>query len=350
MRKNAKLLFYWTLTVLLTVQLTLVHAQQAIPTIERGPLRLGPSVEAGIPPRVSLFGSALDLEYEEKNVVLFYNPAVQGPSLTLIATEHEYHEARPSQDPLAFTSYKWFYMGQDYNNPVAMARGNIPQSGLEQVSNRLQVQNLNEGYHVFKVQGFIVPPGSDPDLLCPPEDEEYYVVYVLPELQVEVTRMGDMTKPLQFCESDDAQDWVQLSAKTNYANYVGEPDLNDFDIRYKWYSVLLDGQVVSPIVDPTKSDISKAWMMQENVATGGSSTSNEFRPNNMWSGRYKFFVEVEYVLKDRDYDGAETLENRKRTYALYRGWFGGPDEASATEVLVTPRPGKPFITIEGVQD
>src|SRR5690606_14836450 len=117
-------------------------------------------------------------------------------------------------------------------------------------------------------------------------------------------------------------------------------------LKYTWYAVKADAVTGDyPTIDVTKAAITGASLQVAHTVTGAT---DGFTPDIAEIGKYKFFVEVEYTIKARDYDVAETSTARKRTYALYRTWFGGNTQADASVIFVTPAPGKPHITIEGV--
>jgi hypothetical protein len=263
----------------------------------------------------------------------------------------------PTRTAQEFTHYRWSYLGQT-NGAVAVDgttynAGLIADDGLLKEytaadDNKLTVAGLTEGYHYFKVQGYIVPEGAALTETCM-QYSETYVIYVLPQLTVTANRADvEETTPLQYCETDaSGQTSVVLKADVAYDNYAETaPALSDFELSYKWYSVKANADGSYP-TEPTMEDIGTLTPLATNTVTA---ITNSLTPSIVEVGTYKFFVEVEYTLKARDYDGAETADARKRTYALYRGWVGGANQTTATEVFVTPAPGKPHITIEDVND
>lgn len=335
---------------------------QTTGSIPKDPLVLGPFTAAGDAGRATALGAALVPAYEAANVVLFYRPNAAGTSetgATLVASRKEDLTGVTTSRTTAedFTHYRWSYMGQD-NGAVAVdgtafnaALDATDGALIEYVApndNKLPVSALTEGYHYFRVQGYIIPEGTDIDNTCAPQYSETFVVYVLPQLAVTAARADAGTGPLQYCESTAAtQTDVVLQADVAYDNYLGNPALGDFDLKYTWYSIKADENGDYPIIDATKVDLTGATQQVSDDVTG---TTNSFTPAISEIGEYKFFVEVEYTLKARDYDLAETAGARKRTYALYRGWVGGVDQANASRVFVTPAPGKPHITIEAILD
>ncbi len=327
-------------------------------SIPKDPLALGPFTTAGDAGRAAALGAALIPAYEEANVVLFFNPNTSGSGLTLVASRKEDLTGVTTSRATAedFTHYRWSYMGQDN---LAIADGTDYNAGLDVTDgalikyvapndNKLLVSALAEGYHYFRVQGYIIPEGTDIDNTCEPQYSETFAVYVLPQLEVTAARNDAGTGPLQYCESTAAaQTDVVFKADVAYQNYLGNPALGGFELKYTWYSIKADEDGTYPIIDATKVNLTGAIQQVSNNVEG---ITNSFTPTIAEIGEYKFFVEVEYTLKARDYDIAETADARKRTYALYRGWVGGVDQTNASRVFVTPAPGKPHITIEAVLD
>ncbi len=268
------------------------------------------------------------------NSILFFNPDLAN-SFTLRASAIEDHE---NNRGLAFTHYTWRYStdGTTYNSIGTDA------STLEQT-------NIAPGYHYYQVEARIVPDGTDPDLTCEADNVETFVVFVLPPLTVTATNTGDF---LQYCESEAVgQTNVALEIdEIAYDGYVGTPAVGDFAFNYRWYAVKSTDETEPfsrdnadfPTIDETKADITGA------TEVGSSAT---YTPQISDIGTYKFFVEVEYQIKDRSTGlGADNPEARNRPYVIYRGWVGGADQAAASIVTVTPQPGKPHITIEEVID
>jgi hypothetical protein len=267
------------------------------------------------------------------NSILFYNPDVEN-GFTLRASAIEDHA---DDRGLAFTHYTWEYgtNGTAYS-PVGTDSPTLAQTGAA------------PGYHYYRVSARIIPEGTDPDLACDPDNVEVFVVFVLPPLNVTVANIGDF---LQYCESDAAdQTNVQLAvSEIAYDGYTETPVVDDFAFNYRWYAVKSEG--ADPFsrdnadfleIDETKADITDAT----EVGTDASYT-----PQISAIGTYKFFVEVEYVIKDRSTGlGTDDPEDRNRPHVIYRSWVGGTDQASASIVTVTPQPGKPHITIEEVID
>lgn len=356
MKKTTKLMKIGLAALLLSTTASVFG--QTTGTIDKGPLLLGPFTDATATNRTTALGSSLVPTYETENVVLFFNPNGAGSGLTLVASRTEDFteiDPAPTRSAQDFTHYRWSYMGADngstaidgtgFNANLVATTGWLKEYEAAN-DNKLIVTGLTEGYHYFKVQGYIVPDGAALTEACM-QYSETFVVYVLPQLTVMAERADEGTGSLQYCETTaGSQTNVILKADVEYDNYEGSPALESFELSYKWYALKANADGTYP-TEPTMGNIGALTPLATNNV---KSVSNQFTPAISNVGTYKFFVEVEYTLKERDYDGAETAEARKRTYALYRDWVGGSDLASATEVFVTPAPGKPHITIENVQD
>ncbi|MDR2284096.1 MAG: hypothetical protein LBE37_12850 [Sphingobacterium sp.] len=323
-------------TGLLALFLSTMAFGQETKTPLPGPISpLGPqnTTTAGTTSRGNLFDPVIsNFDDELGKAILFFNPS-QANSITLKASKIE-DESKDRK--LEFTKYIWSEStdGTTYTEITAQTTATLNQSGL------------TPGYHYYKVKGIINPDGADESLLCQAK-EETFVVFVLPPLSVTANRADNGTGFLQYCESDAAtQTNVVLKANAAYTSYLGTPALADFQLKYNWYAVKAGADGTFP-TEPTLENIGSLTPVATNLVT---SNSNNLTPSIAEVGKYKFFVEVEYTIKDRTYDGAETANARKRTYALYRGWVGGTNQATATEVFVTPAPGKPHITIQSVTD
>lgn len=355
MKKTSKMIRTGLLALLLSATATVFGQVTGTGTISKPPLGVGPSTTPNDPGRIEALGSLLNSAYEEANVVLFFKPETNGPSLNLVASRIEdlTDVATSRTTALEFTHYEWTYMGRNGTTAVdgeAFSPGLISEGLLVTYSspgdNTLPLSELSPGYHYFNVQGYILPEGTAMDETCEPQYTETFVVFVLPPLKVTTT--PEENDLLQYCELDaSGQTAIGFAASVAYDGFTESPALSEFELRYTWYSVQADAEGNYPIIDDSKVDITGAFSRQ---AMEVKDVSNNYTPKIDVIGRYKFFVEVEYTIKARDYDEAETPTARERTYALFRSWVGGANQANALELVVTPAPGKPHITIEGVND
>ncbi|RAV27448.1 hypothetical protein [Sinomicrobium soli] len=239
------------------------------------------------------------------DAVLFYNPATNGPSLTLTASLDD-------GSGNTFTSYEWY---------------NITTDGTDETENIItgeSVQSLVRtalppGYHKFRVYGLV----DDGSVICQSDDFEDIIVFVLSPLTVATTFADNGTTGLAYCSTDVPENPIALSVDgvtadySDNANGYANPAGSDFEVSYEWFAVK-DGETGSPI----------------NLAT----TTDSYDVILTDPGTYTFYVEVEYAVKDKD----------ARDYVTYTSTVqnGGSD----LEIVVSPTPGAPAITIGAVTD
>ena len=339
MKKTSKMIRTGLVALLLSATASVFGQTTQFPPGPIDPLGPQSAATVGTQARGALFSPSIaNFDDELVNSILFFNPG-QANSFTLRASAIEDHE---NDRGLAFTHYTWEYgtNGTDYS-PVGDDSPTLAQTA-----------GLAPGYHYYRVEARIVPTGTDPDLTCDADNVETFVVFVLPPLAVTATNTGD---DFQYCEADvvDGQTNVALAIdEIVYDGYAGTPAVGDFAFNYRWYAVkstdptdpFSRDNADFPTIDATKANLTGATEI-----TGA--TSAEYIPAIDEIGTYKFFVEVEYQIKDRSTGlGADNTEARNRPYVIYRGWVGGADQATASIVTVTPQPGKPHITIEEVED
>lgn len=340
MQKTTKMIKSGLVALLLSATAS-VFGQAQVPPGPISPLGPQGATLVGSTARGELFAPAVtDFSEELASSILFFNPSTAN-ALTLRASAIEDHE---EDRGLSFTHYTWSHStdGSTYDQ-VGTNSATLTHSGLL------------PGYHYFRVEARIVPTGTDLDLSCGADNTETFVVFVLPPLVVTPTNTA-ASPQTQYCETDAVeQENITLSAGVTYdpIYYAGDPAVNQFDFNYRWYfvkstdteDVFSRDNADFPTVDPSKADISQATLI-----SGADEAS--YTPSISEIGTYKFFVEVEYQIRSRNYDESEVDEvtNRARPYVIYRGWYGGEDQATAAIVTVTPAPGKPHITIEEVID
>ncbi|NGM62087.1 hypothetical protein G5B30_09190 [Sphingobacterium sp. SGG-5] len=351
------------LAALFLAAATSVFGQSIDKTNDGAKVNVGPFTAADNASRATAL-PGLNLANERRDVILFYNDASK-PGLTLVASRTEDLSVitpAPSRTAQEFTHYRWFYMGQDGAGAVdgtAFGGAELVAEGLLKTYNaagdeKLVVTNLTEGYHYFKVRGIVNPDNIAEEELCNIQEEEY-VIYVLPELQVAATGTVNGGTAFQYCESDVSEGGTQAKVEIN-ATYgfvrPNTPAVGDFDVKYRWYAVkqAADGltwpDVSAIATDPTTiSDIELLETSSSN-ATGG--ILPDFFPQISKIGKYKIFVEAEYAVKDRNYSAADAGGVRVRPHVIYRGFT--QDSGSDMVLTVTPKPGKPHITIENITD
>lgn len=336
-----------------------VFGQSIDKTGEGADVQVGPSTAADNAARIAALGAGA-LTDENRDVILFYNDASR-PGLTLVASRTEdltIFEPVPSRTPDSFTHYRWFYMGADGNAAVDgtdFATG-LDDNGLLNTygsagDEKLVIRNLTEGYHYFKVQGIVNPDNIANEELCNIQ-EETYVVYVLPELKVDATASLNSGASFQYCETDaGSQNKVKIDADYSFVR-TNTPTASEFDVKYRWYSVKETGGVWPDVddksINPTSIGTGEEVELLMSGIDGENGELPEFLPQIEEFGKYKIFVEVEYAVKDRNYSEADANDIRIRPHVIYRG-FAQVDGADMI-LTVTPAPGKPHITIEGVID
>ncbi len=339
--------------------------------IINGPVAVGAVKNYASTNRTTALGTDFKPAYEAANVVLFYNPDVK-PGMTLMASVKEdltdipNASGRTARD---FTHYKWFYMGNTAGATAAIdgstfatglvANGLLVPSTAPNYSNKLVVTNLTEGYHYFKVQGIVNPDNILETELCTIE-EEIYVVYVLPQLAVEAQgNLASGITAFQYCETEIGtgikQEKVAVKATYDFVR-PNSPDANLFDVKYRWYAVKASetnvyADVANKAIDPTSIGAGAVKLIETSTDPAKAGVLPDFFPQIAEFGKYKLFVEVEYVAKDRNaneqLDNAST-NSRARAHVIYRGF--AKDGVNDLVLTVTPTPGKPHITILSVQD
>ncbi|MFE7085738.1 hypothetical protein ACR78F_17405 [Sphingobacterium spiritivorum] len=332
-------------------------------SISNPPLNVGPSTSVTDAGRVTAITPVLTngtSAYETVNSILFYNPATNGPSLTLVAALNEDVSVLPTpRTALRFTNYTWYYMGTSgtaaasgaaFNTNLVAGGYSVAQDATT-ANNKLPLTNLTEGYHYFKVQGVVNPDNAPVGALCTPQ-EEVFVVYVLPRLNIASAGVlaGGATD-FAFCESESSgsntQAKVQVTATPSFVTSGLTPAVSDFTINYRWYAVKVDAAnapLAGASIDDAKFDPSTLTGV-----TALTGTANSIFPQISAFGKYKILVEAEYAIKDRSNGlSADDPANRNRPYVIYRDF--AVNGASDLIITVTPTPGKPHITIEAVTD
>ena len=337
-----------------------------------GPLDsgLGPSTRTatGSLPRPELFHDEeppLNFDDEVINSILFYRTDNGGTSvtgLTLVASKLEDKSDR--NDP--FTGYRWFYMGQDPDNQIRTAfllgtASHIQPEGLEKSvgtgdAHKLSVNGLTPGYHIFQVEGIMNPDGAESTDLCEPEVETI-VLYVLPPLKVSANG-EDPSGNFQYCETDAAtQEAVTITSSTEFVSGsepVVSPGVDAFEKRYRFYAIKQQSDKTFTQFDSNNVDIDPTTLPGVTLLNGPGMLTvggeiGDFKPNMAEYGKYQIMLEVEYTVKDRQFRTPGDADGiRVRPHVIYRSIV--MHNSQPLEITVTPKPGKPHITIENVID
>jgi len=236
--------------------------------------------------------------------VFFYNPA--GTSVALTASSTDVITG------LNYTEYIWHRIGQD---------GEIVSTESE-TGGILTVSGLEPGFYRYRVYGWI----EDDGVTCQSDEYQDMIFFVLRPLAITSEAGTDAIE--QFCVGDVPTEQLTLTsavafdASVEYNIVGGFPNpanAEDFELSYRWYAVNdQDAANEIAITDPANIDY------------------------NLFNavGTYTFFVEVTY---------ASTIKDRgTREHAIWDAQV--MLDGSAYELTVTPRPGRPTITIEAVTD
>lgn len=231
--------------------------------------------------------------------VLFYNPTTNGPSITLNASTDD-------GAGNTFSSYEWNTVSFDGTETLITGETTI----------NLTATGLAPGYHKYRVYGLV--DNGDGTVTCQSSQYEDIILFVLPEL--EVTSAAALNgNPAGYCVDDIPATPIQLSVDNITADYTGNangytnPAGSDFTVNYNWYANL-DGGTANPI------DLG-------DTATYDVTLAEE--------GTYTFYVEVTYAVKTDD---------GTREYVVFTDAVDD-ETGNPLEVVVTPIPGAPTITI-----
>ncbi len=304
--------------------------------------------------------------YETANSILFFNPTSPGSGLTLVASRTEDLSTitpTPTRAPQEFTHYRWFYMGTDGTTAETKygidVNGNLQTMSDDPNNNKIIVTGLEEGYHYFRVQG-IVNPNDIVDFEGCDIQEEIFVVFILPQLDITVNSNSTLTngtnQVFEFCETEgqnENQDKVSITTTYSFQNSAlptSTPSAQDFDVNYRYYAVPASTDQTS-IDDATVDPVTYGTLLPNGAGVANEITDLEnFFPQIGTIGTYKILVEIEYTLKERNYNDDDETSGRVRPYVIYRDLAMLADGTTPLEITVTPKPGKPHITIEGVTD
>ncbi|MEH6681498.1 MAG: hypothetical protein V7724_13190 [Sediminicola sp.] len=296
MKTVGKIMTYaLTLVLLFASARTIAQVVAPIPTT---PITAPANLDVGILTDNTLPVTTVD------GAVLFYNPATSGPSLTVTA----------SLDDGAgntFTGYEWYAITTDGTTETeTLISGASTQD--------LPLTALEPGYHKYRVYGLV----ENGTVVCQSDNFEDIILFVLSPLTVETTFELN-GNALTYCANDVPATPIVLSVGSLEADYstntngYANPDASDFDVTYNWFAVQ-DGDTANPL------DLANTTESYEVTLTD--------------PGTYTFFVEVEYTVKDPG----------SRDYITYVGAV--EDAGSDLEIVVSPTPGTPTLTIGSVVD
>ncbi|WP_140936694.1 hypothetical protein [Sphingobacterium lumbrici] len=219
---------------------------------------------------------------------------------------------------VTFDEIKWYFKKADGG------LGDLPDLELDDEpvvggasNSELTVTGLKPGFYTFMAIG---ETSGD---ICSTVPEEF-TVFVLPLLTVTVS--SDLASDI-YCADDLPTDNNSLTAtvvfdagtpfNTQRPDAYNNPVIGDFELRYRWYKVE-DGETPDFANDTPIST---------------STSSNVYtlvNPGDAAVGSWNYYVAVDYTVK----------ESGPYTDAL--------GEVTPTVIQVTPKPGKPVITIEAL--
>ncbi len=223
------------------------------------------------------------------------------------------------QADITFDNIKWYFKND------AGGFGDLPDLNLTTATvsgtanSQLTLNGLKPGFYTF------MAVGETAGEVCVTEPEEF-TVFVLPPLTV--TLSSDLQSNI-YCQDDlpptsnntltasvsfDATH--SLNTQTPYSST--NPTLGDFELRYRWYKVTENGTLdiqATPLAIHTPS---------------ANTTTDTYNVVETELGRWKYYVVVDYTVKNS---------------GPYQTVLGG---GTPTIIEVTPKPGRPTITIEAV--
>ena len=202
-----------------------------------------------------------------------------------------------------FATYEWY--------EVNGAGGADAIAG--QTTIKLPVTSATPGYHTYRVYGIQDYGNSQ---TCRADAYEDFTVYVLPPLTVTATAPN--TDVLKYCVDNlpTGAGAIVLTATTafsgaqNNVSGLPNPSVSDFDYIYTWYKTDLLGNKIGPALQ--------------------ASNVNTYTVAETVIGSFKYRVEVVYAVRPDcvpSYNAVVTQNNTEAT------------------IIVTPKPGKPTISI-----
>ena len=218
---------------------------------------------------------------------------------------------------IAFTDFDWLFRNAVGGGDDVSSLTSATATPGGPVNSELNVTDLAPGFYTFIAQG--ITDGE----ICSSEPEEF-TVFVLAPLTVTIAFGGDESE--LYCADDLPAN--TLTATSTYDAGVPwntqtdltdeNPVLGDFELRYRWYK----------IADGSTLDINTATPIATNIPST-TTTENTYTfdvANDVEVGEWNYYVAVDYTVK---------------TSGPYTSALGAP-----TVIEVTPKPGKPTITIE----
>lgn len=224
------------------------------------------------------------------------------------------------QSGITFTDFDWLFRNSSGGGDAVSSLASATATPGGTVNSQLNVTGLAPGFYTFIAQG--ITDGE----VCSSEPEEF-TVFILAPLSLTVTSGGDAS--ILYCTDDMAANTLTVTAaydagvswntETNLS--AENPALGDFELRYRWYKV----------ADGTTFDAGTATPIRENTpSTNTAQDTYTFDiANDTEVGAWNYYVAVDYTVK---------------ASGPYVNALGGM--STPTVIEVTPKPGKPTITIQ----
>lgn len=293
------------------VQAQIIAPQPTLPIVNKAGLNLG----------IMNNGATAVSSTDPGTTVLFYvakgGAYPDGTTITLKGSELD-------AGNVAFVSYEW-------RQVTASGATETESTTVAGTNNTLLLKELTPGYYKYRVRGMAANS-------CLSEEYQDVIFFVLAPLSASAAVSG--TPLTGFCVDNTAG--LSLALKTDvafaaplYQGGYANPTVDQFKLTYKWYAY---NETTSERVEFT--DVSSG---ANHSAAGATNTftlsAADFADLAAKPGTYRFHVEVQYHsdIKDRG----------TRTHALWTAQVGGD---TPYKLVVTPKPGRPTITIESVVD
>lgn len=249
----------------------------------------------------------------DANAVIFLNPGAGGSSITLTASLTD-----GSTPAITFDTYAWYLV----DNAGAISGASL---GTTQSITRSGAQ-LGPGYHRFRVFGLVTVGAAN----CQSEEYQDIIIFVLNPLNPTAAPVATIQ---DFCIGETGT--FNLKADVTFAGAYqntgfANPAVTAMNMTYSWYAVK-DGDAANPISLGTST-----------TASGATNTKTVNFSDLTAAGTYTFYVDVEYSNAIKD----------KATRAVGHGFWRANvmNGATAQTVVVSPKPGRPTITIGTVVD
>lgn len=250
----------------------------------------------------------------DPTAVFFYNPTNGGTEVNLQASATDDHTPEPN----TFSYYAWYRV-----NEAGTEQGSSLGSAQSLSLSAGEVGLLQPGFHRFRVYGFVGDAAAE---FCESEEFQDIILFVLNPLNPTATNTDAIT---EFCIGDTGTFGLEATVtfEEDYENTsFPNPLVGDFDLTYTWFAVL-DGDTDNAI-----------QLTSATTTTDGATASATIDFDELdEAGTYTFYVEVAYSSAIKSNTGFDEGHGFWRAYV--------EDGGTNYQIVVTPRPGRPTITI-----